>query len=387
MRHKSQYNVLAIYSLKHASGREHFSGILDEMSNTSNWHLETISPERFVSYADLFDGDGETYDGIIVSMPGSNEVMERLAKAQLPTVLVDITHQGVAARCDAISFVWADNADIGRRAARHLIERGGFNVAGYVHDPGVPFYSKERMVAFRQAMMRAGYETSVFGGDETRLHSPSLEEWIHALPKPAAVMAATDMSAEKVINACRNEGFPVPSQVSVIGVDFDVSQHAKCGMSISSVVPNSRLMGMRAVRELDFLFRHPKWKGRPHEVVIPACEVFAGESTSRSVSATRLASIAQEFISSNYARNLSTDDGVAHIGCSRRLADMRFAEVFGTTIHKAIAKARMDDVKKRILRGESVGGIVKALHFASANQLYQMYKRHFGHTVRQTIQA
>ena len=76
-------------------------------------------------------------------------------------------------------------------------------------------------------------------------------------------MAATDMRAADVINACRAEDIP-----------------------------------------------------GPHEVLIPARGVFSGESTARSVSDTRLVNIAPDFI--------------------------------------------------------------------SANQLYQMYKRHFRHTVRQT---
>ena len=386
MKRKSRYNVLAVYSLRHAAGREHFSGVLDEMSNTSDWRLDAIRPELFASGSGLLDEDGRAYDGIILSMSVSDEEMERIAKARCPAVLVDIPHRGLSARCDAISFVWTDNADIGRRAARHLVERGGFKAAGYVHDPGIPFYSLERMMSYRQTMKRAGLETSVFGGDgEGGDASGGLAEWLRALPRPAAVMAATDVRAADVINACRDEGIPVPSQVSVIGVDYDVSQHARCGMSISSVVQNSRQMGRRAVRELDFLLRHPKWKGRPHEVLIPAKEVFAGESTSRSVSAMRLASIARKFISENCGRALSTDDVVEHIGCSRRLADMKFREVFGTTIHKAIADARMDEARRRILRGESVGSVVRAMRFTSANQLYQTYKRHFGHTIRQTF--
>ena len=46
----------------------------------------------------------------------------------------------------------------------------------------------------------------------------------------------------------------------------------------------------------------------------------------------------------------------------------------------------MSEVQRRICHGESVGDIVKAMHFASAKQLYQMYKRHFGHTIRQRDQ-
>jgi LacI family transcriptional regulator len=238
------------------------------------------------------------------------------------------------------------------------------------------------MTTFRQTMKRGGCETSVF--QEGPAFFNRLRTWVHELPKPAAVMAVSDMRAADVINACRAEGISVPSQVAVVGVDYDVAQHAKCGMSISSVILNSRMKGRQAVRELDFLFRHPKWKGRPHEILMPANDVFAGESTARSVSATRLVNIALDFISANCTKDLSPNDVIAHLGCSRRLAELRLSQISGTTIHKAINTARLNEVQRRIRLGESVGGIVKAMHFASAKQLYQMYKRHFGHTTRQT---
>lgn len=391
MKPKDQYNVLAVYSLTCSAGREHFSGVLDEMANTSNWHLTTMPPERFISCKELVNENNEPLDGIILSEPGSDEVMERIVEMRTPTVLVDITDKRLSARCDAIATVWSDNANAGRRAAQHLVERGDYQSAGYVHEMEYKFYSHERMMAFRHVMKQRGKcETSVFPDNASAAPlSPKdfferLRTWIRALPKPAAVMAASDMRAADVINACRAEGIPVPSQVSVIGVDYDISQHSKCGMSISSVILNSRMMGRQAVKELDFLFRHPKWKGRPHEVLIPAKDVFAGESTARSVSATRLVNIALEFISANCMKDLSPNDVITHLGCSRRLAELRFAQVSGTTIHKAINNARLNEVQRRIRQGESVSGIIKEMHFASSNQLYHMYKRHFGHTIRQT---
>ena len=398
MNFKDRYSVLAVYSLDTCTGREQFSGILDELSNTSNWSLSTVRPGTYFTSKELMNEFGKPYDGLILSMPGTDEVMEKIAKSHIPTILANITDKRLSARCNAIANVWIDNADIGRRAAKHLIERGKYKSAGFVHERDNQYYSKdflfysvERMMAFRQTMKHdGGYETSVFPDDASpALHSPKdsldrLRTWIRTLPKPAAVMAATDMRAADVINACKAEGIPVPSQVSVIGVDYDISQHAKCGMSISSVILNSRMMGQQAVKELDFLFKHPRRKGRPHEVLIPAKDVFAGESTTRSVSATHLVNIALEFISANCMKDLSPSDVIAHLGCSRRLAELRFSQVSGTTIHKAINNARLNEVQRRLRHGESVGNIVKAMHFASAKQLYQMYKRHFGHTTRQT---
>ena len=384
MKAKSHYNVLAVYSLRHFSGREHFSGVLDGMADTGDWQLETIRPDLFLDSKAFVNGDGEPYDGMIISMPGSARVMDKIAKSRLPTVLVDIPDRSLAARCDAVSWIWTDNADIGRRGALHLLERGEYSAAGYVHELTDEFYSRERLVAFRRAMHESGCETSVFppDGTTTARNLKSLRAWLKELPKPAAVMAASDMRAADVINACRAEGIAVPSKVAVIGVDCDVSQHARCGMSISSVILNSRMMGREAVRELEFLLRHPKYKGRVRETVVSAKEIFAGESTARSVSATRLVNIALDFISANCTKDLSPNDVIAHLGCSRRLAELRFSQISGTTIHKAINTARLNEVQRRIRLGESVGSVVKAMHFASAKQLYQMYKRHFGSTIR-----
>ena len=387
MKTKECYNVLAVYSLRYKAGRDHFTGILDEIGD-KNWHLSAIPPERFISESELMNEHGEPYDGFILSMPGTDAVMARIAQSNTPTVLVNITDRRLAARCDAVASVWLDNADAGRCAARHLLDRGEYKAIGYVHGTDQSFYSEERMAAFRQTMKRNGYETAVFPyDDDFSDYSGRLRRWLREIPKPAGIMATADMCAARIINICKDEGIDVPSQVSVIGADHDISQYAKCGMSISSVITNMYMMGRQAVKELDFLFRHPNWRGRTHEVLIPAKGVFVGESTARSVSAARLVEIGLDFIYTNRDRDLSPAEVAAHLGCSRSLAELRFSQVKSTTIRKAIENVRLDEVQRRLRNGESVSEIVKSMHFTSANQLYRIYKRHFGHTTRQTAQT
>ena len=384
MKRKDHYNVLAVCVLRNFAGREQFAGMLEEMSNRKNWHLDLAGPGRLFSERELANEDGEPFDGYILTMPGTDAIMKRLAAAKTPTVLVNITDKRLAARSEAVSSVWTDNEDIGRRAAKHLLDRGGYKSAGYVHELKPQFYSSERMMAFRAEMRRKGIKTSVFPeGDDFDAFQDRLREWVRKLPKPAAVMAVSDMRAADVVNACRAEGILVPSQVAVVGVDNDAAQHETCGMSLSSVVLNMNMMGRQAVRELDFLFRHPKWHGRPHEILIPAKDVFAGESTARSVSATRLVNMAQEFIAANREVKIAPADVARHLGCSRQLAELRFSQICGKTIRKAIEDARMEEAKRRLKGGATANEIVKSMHFTSANQFYRIYKRHFGHTIRQ----
>lgn len=377
MRGKDSYNVMAVYDLTPWSGRDLFAGTLEEISNKRNWRLHTTRPGRFFTKRELLDENGDGFDGFIISMPGSDSVMEEIAKSDIPAVLVNITDRRLAARTKAISTVWLDNADVGRQAAKHLLEQGVYKSAGFVHDNGIPFYSTERMTAFRHEMKKHNLETSVFPdkGD--------LRSWVRELPKPAAVMTASDMRAADLIISCRKEGIPVPDQIAVIGVDNDVALHKRCGMSISSVVVGLHEMGAAAVRELDFLFRHPNFGGRLRETLIPASRIFIGASSLRSAATSRVAEEALMLIEKNKMKSPSPMEIAEQLGCSRQFADRCLSTVCGKTLSKAIEDARMTEAQQRLHDGCSVGNIVKSMNFTSSNQFYRIYKRHFGHTLRQ----
>ena len=375
---KECYNVMAVYSLRTWSGRDQFAGTLEEISSKKhNWRLHVTRPGKFFTKRELLDENGNGFDGFIISLPGNDAVMAEIAKSDIPTVLVNITDRRLAARAKAVSTVWLDNADAGRRAARHLLEQGSYKSAGFVHDAGTPFYSTERMSAFREVMKKNRLATSEFpdGGD--------LRAWVRELPKPAAVMAASDIRAADLIIACRKERISVPDQVAVVGVDNDVAQHERCGMSISSVVIGLREMGAASVRELDFLFRHPNFGGRLRETLVPARRVFIGASSMRSAATARIVEKALKLIDEGKTRAISPAEIASRLGCSRQFADRCLMAGCGKPLHKAIEDARMAEAELRLKEDVSVADIVKAMHFTSANQFYRIYKRHFGRTVRQ----
>jgi len=383
MRSCKEHNVLAVYDLRDKAGRANFAGFLDAMSDASDWHLYVRQPGAEFTERDVLGLNGRTYDGFVVSMPGTEGAMRELAHSKVPTVLVNITDKRLSARTDDISFVWEDNADIGRQGAQHLLERGTYRSAGFVKEIESRYYSYEREVAFRASMKRAGLASQVLDPCESLADYPRrLREWLRNLPKPAAVMAVSDMRAADVINVCRAEGLAVPEQVAVIGVDNDVFQHEKCGMAISTILHDARLMGWMAAKELEFIFGHPRRKGRPHEILVPVKEVIPRESSARSLLAAKLVEHAIDFIQANRNRNICRADVVAHLGCSLQLAELRFRQIVGTTISATIEKARMDEVVRR-LKSEprSVRQIAKEMHFSSANQLSRIYKRHFGTTI------
>ena len=385
MKKKKILKVLAVYTLKYKAGRDHFTGILEGISDKHNWQLYTISPERFFKKRELTDESGEPFDGIILSMPGSEDVMAEIAGSDIPTVLVNITDTKLSARDKAISTVWLDNADVGRRASKHLLSRGAFKSAGYVHEFGIPFYSTERMNSFRSGMNESGVKTHIFPDCDESSRVPAdktsyfshLRTWLKTLEKPAAVMACNDRRAADVINACIAEGISVPNQISVIGVDKDVLQHERCGMSISSVIIAFKVLGTTAIKEMEFLFRHPNFRGRRREMIVPAEGIYAGESTKQSKTARQIAQTAIRIICESVTDGISPEEIASRIGCSRRYADKCLSAIHGKPLHKAIEDMRLDEAKRRLQDGIPVRDIVKSMHFTSANQFYRIFKRHF----------
>ena len=392
---KNFFKVLAVYTLKYKAGRDHFTGILEGISNKLNWQLHTIRPGRFFTKRELIDETGEPFDGIILSMAGSEDVMEEIARSNIPVVLVNITDKKLSARNKAISTVWLDNAAVGRLAASHFLSQGIFKSAGYVHELEAPFYSTERMNSFRAEMKGAGITTSIFPAedelgnstDDKASYLSHLRIWLNKLQKPAAVMACNDRRAADVINACKAEGISVPNQISVIGVDNDILQHQRCGMSISSVIVAFKALGAAAINELEFLFRHPNFHGRRREVLIPANGIYIGESTMQSATTAHVAEDAINLIRDNITNGISPEEIANHLGYSRRFVDKCLSAVYGKPLHKAIEDMRLDEAQRRLQDGAKVSDIIKSMHFTSANQFYRIFKRHFGKTVRQCAYA
>ena len=84
------------------------------------------------------------------------------------------------------------------------------------------------------------------------------------------------------------------------------------------------------------------------------------------------------YIRAHAAEGVRPDDVAAHLGVSRRLAELRFSQICGQTIRHAIENERLDRAK-RMLRGASpsLTRIAAALGFRSASHLSHLFKKRF----------
>ena len=76
-----------------------------------------------------------------------------------------------------------------------------------------------------ETLRKAGYPCLIYQIDDRNLDWPSvwktIAAWVAALPKPIGLMATKDSVALEVLEACKDSGIRVPTQVAVLGMEND----------------------------------------------------------------------------------------------------------------------------------------------------------------------
>jgi DNA-binding LacI/PurR family transcriptional regulator len=159
-------------------------------------------------------------DGLLVlSLPLRADEVAALRGENLPVVLVDAEHHGVA-------HVATDDIRGGELAAEHLVARGHRRI-GFVGDVAAnPFgftSSERRRRGLRVALERAGIVPDTaferFGRHHRADARALAMDLLRGADRPTAVFAASDTQAIGVLEAARGLGLRVPEDVAVIGFD------------------------------------------------------------------------------------------------------------------------------------------------------------------------
>lgn len=377
MRKPKTRRVLVSINIGGASGRDCLAGILRRVGAGMRWEI-LFEQDR----AKVAGGvrDGVKCDGVITEYaPGELRSFE---ESGVPVVFTDYSADGDA-KPDRATFLRLDDEEIGRTAFRHFASLGKFGSFAFATDDPDAKYSALRLRGFESAAAAAGFaetfrivRTGRAGGGAGDGAAETLAE----MPKPVAVLASYDEAAFAVLGACRRAGLSVPGQVAVLGVDNDEVICANSVPALSSILPDHVRLGARAVDELQRLMNG----GRGRTVVLPgsAKEIVRRDSTRVIPPAEHLISAALDFISRSAEKAPTVKDVADFLRVSRPLADLRFRELHGGTIGKAIAAARLDAVKKRLLASRATAGeVAKICSFPSAAALSRFFRREEGVTL------
>lgn len=361
-------NVAVVLKLSGASGRNLLSGISTYAREHCRWRLrifsrsEDFTPSALSEISDL--------DGIITSERGADGMAQVLERSRIPLVVIGMKGEWLPKRTRQLTFVRNDDEDIGRFAANHLHSLGNFRAFGFVPGTERTYWSLLREKGFRSFLRQHGVRTSVCTG--------GLSDWLTALPKPAAIMAAFDERAIDILSACNEAKIQVPRQIAVIGVDND---ELLCDFSdppLSSILPDHVREGALAAEELNRMLKSRK-QTTVSTVLCRGKRIIRRESTAPVAPITHLVDEALRYIRRNATTALRVDDVVRHLGVSRRLADLRFKESGELSLARVISNARLDEVAKRLKESEApIGKIASACSFENIQHLANAFHRRFG---------
>lgn len=184
---------------------------------------------------------------VLASCHHTKAAHQLLVRAGVP--VIEIWETATQPIDHAVGF---SNYDVGRAAARHLIDLGhrrigalGPGQAGAARD----FRGEDRMTGFAAALREAGLADDLVihhgevpvGFDHGR---QALGEVLARAPDVEAVFAVSDISAWGALMECQRRGIRVPHDLSLMGFgDFDIGR--QCVPALTTVGVDARAIGSR----------------------------------------------------------------------------------------------------------------------------------------------
>lgn len=368
--------VLVALRLQGIAGQEKLSGIFRYLGDSPEWDVRFIRSAQEFTAARVKTAIADGYDGFIVSIPDAERAAEPLADTDIPTIVMDIHSPALSARRKNIVFIRNSPEEIGRSAANHLLSIGRCRSYAFVHHQSVMQWSVDRFNAYRDTLREHGFECH-------ELKSP---EGVEKLERPVGVFAANDDRGYDVIEFCRANQLRVPEDIAVIGINNDTLVCENCHPRLSSIQPDFEQEGYLAAETLSRMMHpapctpHPA----PRTLFVGVKQVVRRESTAELSLSGKLVQRALVYIRKNALKGISVTDVAAHLHVSRRLADLRFRELQGTTIGKTIISERLTEVK-RLLREtkDPIDAIAIRCGYENPNYLKNLFKRRFAMTMRE----
>lgn len=361
------------------AGREKLSGIFRFLGDNHDWDITLIRTAAEFTPARMRRALAEGYDGFIVSIPDTETTAALLAATDLPTVVMDIHDPALSARARNIVFIRNAPEEIGRAAADHLVSTGRCRSYAFVHNPSVLEWSVGRFRAFRDMLRDRGLWAH-------ELNEPSE---IKGLERPIGVFAANDDRGYDILEYCRRHRLRVPEDVLVLGTNNDTLICENCRPALTSIQPDFEQEGFLAAKTLaELMAAASSVHARHISAVPPTCfvgvkTIVRRSSTAEVSQAGKLVQKAIAFIRKNALRGISVEDVVRHLGCSRRLADLRFRELQGASIGETIISFRLEEVKHLLkTTRDPIDKIAIDCGYGNPNYLKNLFKKRFGLTMR-----
>ncbi len=383
---KQMPQVMLLLEMSNKINRDRIQGILRYERLYGPWRLHIVEGKRFEQ--PLRDLRSLGVDGVIAGTT-LTELLEPIMRARVPTVLFDPLdpHATEAYPLFRYSTVCCDSANVGRMGAEYLLEQG-FTQFAFVSDIWDSNWSLKRRDGFVRRLAEAGLTCHVYESlseaakSDWGVEQKGMSSWLSKLPKPIGLMAANDVRGRQVLDTCLMAGLSVPDQLAVLGVDNDELICATTNPPMTSILRDTDGSGYYAAQMLDRLIRG---KNRKSETLLYGpLRVVGRQSTEKLQFTDRLAVKAVEFIRINAGIGMKVGDVVKHLNVSRRLAELRFRQAVGHSIHDELQNARLAQVRRLLQETDlSIAEITEHCGYESESYLGLVFRKNLNVTMRQ----
>lgn len=319
-------------------------------------------------------------DGIIARVP-SEQLAKEISATGIPAVNVSWFSFGdyPIPRCTV------DEAMCGQLAAQHFLERA-FKNFGYCGSDRRPGYRDLVRESFAAALKVAGYDCSSYRAEHTEQDEPPWQEqltglvrWLESLPKPAAVLAWSDVRGRQITEACQYAGIRVPDDVAVLGGELDELMGAVSHPPLSTIDTSGRKVGFAAA---DLLSRMLSGQSAPEKPdVIQPNGVITRQSTDTMAIDDDDIARAIGFIREHAHQGIQVGDIVRQSSLSRRVLEQRFKSLIGRSPAAEIRRVRLDRAQQLLIESTlSIPQVASASGFNEPESMTRTFRREFGMT-------
>jgi len=372
-------HVALVLSLNKRFDRKVIEGVTRFVHESGSWSV-FLEDDPSAKIPDFRRGH---FDGVIADLDDPR-IPRQVAGLKMPVVGIGGIEPDRSLNL-TVSTVGTHNHKIAEMAADYLMQLG-LHSFGYCGVPATTIdpWNRERQETFAQRVEAQGHTCSIFSARYKPSHSweqlqDAIRAWLAPLPKPVGVLAANDMRARHVLEACRRFGLRVPDDVAVLGVDNDELICELATPSLSSIVQGTEEIGYRAARLLDALMRR-RHQQVTHILVDPVT-IVERVSTDLIATSNRVVADALRVIRQRACDRIGVSQVAREIGVSRSTLDSHFRRVVGRSVHNEILRVQVNTARTLLATTDlPLEEIARRTGFCHAQYLSTAFKRKCGQT-------
>jgi LacI family transcriptional regulator len=328
-----------------------------------NWHLD-ISLMRTRRLPRKWEGDG-----IICSLNQEEAYADFIRRHQLPSVDTSIWRMDLE-----MPRISTDNSCIGELAAEHFLAKGHQHFAWYAYE-STP-WGHLRREAYERALARHRVEVVRLEGKDAQ-NPLAVRKRMQGLPQPTAIFCQNDFDAAWILNRCLEEGWRVPEEFAILGVDNNPLICELQPIQLSSVNKDFATIAYEGCLLLQRMMQGKPVSDQFHTVQPGGIKVRA--STDALAVADPLVREVLHYMQSNLRESFGATELAGKFNIPEAELQKRFRKCLYTTVHKKLMEMRLQRAMQLIISTEApIEEIAAMTGFCNAPHLTRCFKQKNG---------